>query len=94
MTELATVKNAVGRQLALQRWQRDGGVMIMGYEMYRNFSLGHRIKDPGAKKVFHSTLVQPGQSPVSHTHARTHAHARTRTHTPLVRTATYNLLHT
>ncbi|XP_056449561.1 transcriptional regulator ATRX-like [Gadus chalcogrammus] len=60
VTELATVKNAVGRQLALQRWQRDGGVMIMGYEMYRNFSLGHRIKDPGAKKVFHSTLVQPG----------------------------------
>ncbi|CAL8401670.1 unnamed protein product, partial [Boreogadus saida] len=60
VTELATVKNAAGRQQALQRWQRDGGVMIMGYEMYRNFSLGHRIKDPSAKKVFHSTLVQPG----------------------------------
>ncbi|CAL8362524.1 unnamed protein product [Lota lota] len=60
VTELATVKNAQGRVGALQRWQRDGGVMIMGYEMYRNFSLGHKIRDPIAKKIFHNTLVQPG----------------------------------
>ena len=84
MTELATVKSAAERLVALQRWQRDGGVMIMGYEMYRNFSLGHRIRDPTAKKVFHSTLVQPGQNPDTHTRTRTrthtHTHTRTRTH--------------
>ncbi|KAK0152944.1 Transcriptional regulator ATRX [Merluccius polli] len=60
VTELATVKNAHGRLGALQRWQREGGVMIIGYEMYRNFSLGHKIRDAQVKKTFHSTLVQPG----------------------------------
>uniref|UniRef100_A0A671X4I1 DNA helicase n=1 Tax=Sparus aurata TaxID=8175 RepID=A0A671X4I1_SPAAU len=60
VTELATVKNPPERLRALQRWQRDGGVMIMGYEMYRNLSLCRRITDEVSKKEMKSVLVDPG----------------------------------
>ncbi|KAK2881878.1 transcriptional regulator ATRX-like isoform X2 [Channa argus] len=60
VTELATKKNFSERLRALQRWQRDGGVMIMGYEMYRMLSLGQKINDEGCKKELQSILVDPG----------------------------------
>ncbi|XP_078142676.1 transcriptional regulator ATRX-like isoform X1 [Centroberyx gerrardi] len=59
VTELATMKRPE-RLSALQKWQRDGGVMIMGYEMYRNLSLGHKITNGQLKKEYQNALVNPG----------------------------------
>ncbi|XP_064184378.1 transcriptional regulator ATRX isoform X1 [Anguilla rostrata] len=60
VTELATVKRPQERAYALQRWQEDGGVMIMGYEMYRNLTKGLNIKSKKLKETFQKTLVDPG----------------------------------
>lgn len=60
VTELATVKRPQERAYALQRWQEDGGVMIMGYEMYRNLTQGRNIKSKKLKETFQKTLVDPG----------------------------------
>ncbi|CAN9514882.1 unnamed protein product [Ophioblennius macclurei] len=60
VTELATVKRPQERSYALQRWQEDGGVMIIGYEMYRNLTKGRNIKSKKLKETFHKTLVDPG----------------------------------
>uniref|UniRef100_A0A673ZFH2 DNA helicase n=1 Tax=Salmo trutta TaxID=8032 RepID=A0A673ZFH2_SALTR len=60
VTELATLKRPQERYIALQRWQMDGGVMIMGYEMYRNLTLGLKVIHGKFKKTFDSTLVNPG----------------------------------
>uniref|UniRef100_A0A3Q4MWV7 DNA helicase n=1 Tax=Neolamprologus brichardi TaxID=32507 RepID=A0A3Q4MWV7_NEOBR len=58
--ELATMKHTLGRLRALQRWQRDGGVMIMGYDMYRILSLDCKINNDEWKEEFYRTLVDPG----------------------------------
>uniref|UniRef100_A0A3Q3BN95 DNA helicase n=1 Tax=Haplochromis burtoni TaxID=8153 RepID=A0A3Q3BN95_HAPBU len=58
--ELATMKHNLGRLRALQRWQRDGGVMIMGYDMYRILSLDCKINNDEWKEEFYRTLVDPG----------------------------------
>ncbi|XP_030603016.1 transcriptional regulator ATRX-like isoform X2 [Archocentrus centrarchus] len=60
VTELATIKNPPERLRALQRWQREGGVMIMGYELYRILSLGYKINNEEWKKELKRTLVNPG----------------------------------
>ncbi|XP_023672169.1 transcriptional regulator ATRX [Paramormyrops kingsleyae] len=60
VTELATVKRPQERAYALQRWQEEGGVMIIGYEMYRNLTQGRNIKSKKLKEIFHKTLVDPG----------------------------------
>uniref|UniRef100_A0A8C9TWU7 DNA helicase n=1 Tax=Scleropages formosus TaxID=113540 RepID=A0A8C9TWU7_SCLFO len=60
VTELATVKRPQERAYALQRWQEDGGIMIIGYEMYRNLTQGRNIKSKKLKEAFHKTLVDPG----------------------------------
>ncbi|XP_020485879.2 transcriptional regulator ATRX [Labrus bergylta] len=59
VTELATIKPQE-RICALRRWQRDGGVMIMGYQMYRMLSLAQKISNENVKKEFKSILVDPG----------------------------------
>ncbi len=61
VTELATVKRPQERACALQRWQEDGGVMIIGYEMYRNLTQGRNIKSKKLKEIFQKTLVDPGE---------------------------------
>ncbi|XP_028271420.1 transcriptional regulator ATRX [Parambassis ranga] len=60
VTELATVKRPQERAYALQRWEEMGGVMIIGYEMYRNLTQGRNIKSKKLKEVFQKTLVDPG----------------------------------
>uniref|UniRef100_A0A7N8YDY0 DNA helicase n=1 Tax=Mastacembelus armatus TaxID=205130 RepID=A0A7N8YDY0_9TELE len=60
VTELATVKRPQERAYALQRWQEMGGVMIIGYEMYRNLTQGRNIKSKKLKEIFQKTLVDPG----------------------------------
>lgn len=59
--ELATVKRPQERAYALQRWHEDGGVMIIGYEMYRNLTQGRNIKSKKLKETFQKTLVNPGE---------------------------------
>uniref|UniRef100_A0A3B5L6E0 DNA helicase n=1 Tax=Xiphophorus couchianus TaxID=32473 RepID=A0A3B5L6E0_9TELE len=59
VTELATVKRPQERAYALQQWQESGGVMIIGYEMYRNLTQGRNIKSKKLKETFQKTLVDP-----------------------------------
>ncbi|XP_041656865.1 transcriptional regulator ATRX-like isoform X2 [Cheilinus undulatus] len=59
VTEMTTVKPQE-RVFALLRWQRDGGVMIMSYEMYRNLSLAQKINNMEEKKKLKGILVDPG----------------------------------
>lgn len=61
VTELATVKRPQERAYALQRWHEDGGIMIIGYEMYRNLTQGRNIKSKKLKETFQKTLVNPGE---------------------------------
>ena len=54
------MKRPQERAYALQRWQEDGGIMIIGYEMYRNLTQGRNIKSKKLKETFQKTLVDPG----------------------------------
>lgn len=45
----------------LQRWQDEGGVMIIGYEMYRNLAQGRNVKSRKLKEIFNKALVDPGK---------------------------------
>uniref|UniRef100_A0A3Q2SQ53 DNA helicase n=1 Tax=Fundulus heteroclitus TaxID=8078 RepID=A0A3Q2SQ53_FUNHE len=60
VSELATVKDHVERLRALQRWQRQGGLMIMGYELYRILSQNTQHTNEEWKKELKSALVDPG----------------------------------
>uniref|UniRef100_A0A2D4HG87 DNA helicase n=3 Tax=Micrurus lemniscatus lemniscatus TaxID=129467 RepID=A0A2D4HG87_MICLE len=60
VAELATVKRPQERGFMLQRWQDEGGVMIMGYEMYRNLAQGRNVKSRKLKDIFNKSLVDPG----------------------------------
>uniref|UniRef100_A0A8C6SUV9 DNA helicase n=1 Tax=Neogobius melanostomus TaxID=47308 RepID=A0A8C6SUV9_9GOBI len=60
VTELATVKRPQERAVALEQWQESGGIMIMGYEMYRNLTQGKNTKSKKLKETFQKTLVDPG----------------------------------
>uniref|UniRef100_A0A667WSJ9 DNA helicase n=1 Tax=Myripristis murdjan TaxID=586833 RepID=A0A667WSJ9_9TELE len=60
VTELATIKRPMDRFSAVSRWQKIGGVLIIGYEMYRNLSLGHNVPNEQMKNEFHRALVNPG----------------------------------
>ncbi|XP_009582611.1 PREDICTED: transcriptional regulator ATRX, partial [Fulmarus glacialis] len=57
--ELATVKRPQERSYMLQRWQDEGGVMIIGYEMYRNLAQGRNVKSRKLKEIFNKALVDP-----------------------------------
>ncbi|XP_035480151.2 transcriptional regulator ATRX-like isoform X2 [Scophthalmus maximus] len=60
VTELATIKHPPERLRALRTWQRDGGVMIMGYEIYRILSLAKKITNEESKTELKRILVDPG----------------------------------
>ncbi|XP_067903382.1 transcriptional regulator ATRX isoform X2 [Heterodontus francisci] len=60
VNELATVKRPQERSYMLERWIEDGGVMILGYEMYRNLAQGRNVKSRKLKEIFQRTLVNPG----------------------------------
>ncbi|XP_048589245.1 transcriptional regulator ATRX isoform X2 [Nematostella vectensis] len=52
--------NSWRRADMLTQWQRYGGIMIMGYDMYRNLSLCNNVRSKKVKKIFKETLVDPG----------------------------------
>ncbi|XP_073412302.1 transcriptional regulator ATRX [Dendrobates tinctorius] len=58
--ELVTLKRPQERGYMLQRWHDNGGVLIIGYEMYRNLTQGKNVKSKKLKEVYQKTLVDPG----------------------------------
>jgi transcriptional regulator ATRX len=58
--EISSVKQNVDRAAMLKNWHSDGGVMIMGYDMFRNLTQGSHCKSKNQKKIFSETLVDPG----------------------------------
>eukprot|EP00277_Geminigera_cryophila_P005510 CAMPEP_0179429774 /NCGR_PEP_ID=MMETSP0799-20121207/15062_1 /TAXON_ID=46947 /ORGANISM="Geminigera cryophila, Strain CCMP2564" /LENGTH=666 /DNA_ID=CAMNT_0021205837 /DNA_START=164 /DNA_END=2160 /DNA_ORIENTATION=- len=44
----------------LAKWFKEGGVMCMGYEMYRNLTQGTRVQDKKVKSDLHRYLRDPG----------------------------------
>ena len=49
------------RMSMLKDWHVNGGVMILGYEMYRNLTQFKRIKNKRHKKIITETLLDPGK---------------------------------
>ncbi|XP_072483947.1 transcriptional regulator ATRX-like [Notamacropus eugenii] len=60
VSELGTMKRAQDRSDLLQKWQDNGGVMVIGYEMYRNLVQGRNVKSRKFKEIFNKTLIDPG----------------------------------
>nr|XP_033802235.1 transcriptional regulator ATRX isoform X1 [Geotrypetes seraphini] len=60
VAELATVKRPQERGFMMQKWQEDGGILIIGYEMYRNLAQGKNVKSKKLKDIYYKTLVDPG----------------------------------
>lgn len=59
--ELASVKDNRSRADVLKHWQKNGGVMVMGYTMYRNLVFSRFVKNKRQKETFAHTLVDPGE---------------------------------
>ena len=54
-------KDNWGRADRLDMWRREGGVMIMGYDMFRNLTREHDKKFKKKQRViFKETLTDPG----------------------------------
>ena len=45
----------------LEQWHEEGGVLVMGYSMYRILAYNSKLKKKRLKRIFHSTLVNPGR---------------------------------
>ncbi|KAL0102451.1 hypothetical protein PUN28_018014 [Cardiocondyla obscurior] len=58
--ELTKFKKNFERKWQLQRWRKTGGVMIIGYEMFRNLSGPKKNMRKGIKEVIIECLVDPG----------------------------------
>lgn len=57
---LVTVKTPSERLAVLQTWYREGGVMVMGYELYRILSLAPKTNNEALRKELKRVLVDPG----------------------------------
>lgn len=58
---LVTVKRLPERLEALQNWYRKGGVMIMGYDMYRILSVAPKTTQEVWRRELKTVLVDPGE---------------------------------
>eukprot|EP00960_Hanusia_phi_P069695 767143-Hanusia_phi.AAC.6 len=54
------VRTTTSRCECLEHWFKKGGVMCMGYEMYRNLGQGTRINDKDLRAKLHRYLKSPG----------------------------------
>ena len=59
---MSAVKSNESRAYMLEEWIEGGGVMIMGYEMYRNLSTSRNIRKKKLKESMTKTLVNPGKT--------------------------------
>lgn len=57
--ELANAKNHPDRIALLKEWHKDGGIMIMGYQLFRILA-NYAGKSKKLKAVFNDTLTDPG----------------------------------
>ena len=57
---MASAKNNVSRTDVLGQWRLNGGLLIIGYEMYRNLTLHKFIKSKKQKEIVSKALVDPG----------------------------------
>jgi transcriptional regulator ATRX len=57
--QLTTIKKHL-RLSHVNYWHDEGGVMIMGYDMYRRLASGINIKNKTAKEQLFKCLVDPG----------------------------------
>ncbi|CAL4061368.1 unnamed protein product, partial [Meganyctiphanes norvegica] len=61
VVECVSAKDLWGRAYRLDDWWKEGGVMIMGYDMFRNLSNEKNKKYKGKmKEIFQKALVNPG----------------------------------
>ncbi|WAQ98083.1 ATRX-like protein [Mya arenaria] len=59
--EMSKVKQNFERAQMLKEWhESEAGVMILGYDMYRNLVQGSHCKNKKQKKIFYETLADPG----------------------------------
>lgn len=61
MAELATVKSLAVRVELLTEWFKNGGVIIMGYEVFRVLTNTDSAKYSKHKESFRSILLDPGK---------------------------------
>lgn len=60
--EMSQVKQNYERAQMLKDWMEGGaGVMIMGYDMYRNLVNGSHCRNKKQKKIFFEALADPGK---------------------------------
>jgi transcriptional regulator ATRX len=60
--EMSSIKNNWGRMETLEAWHETGGILIIGYELYRILTQHQRVKNKKQKLAFTRTLADPGQS--------------------------------
>ncbi|XP_022086719.1 transcriptional regulator ATRX-like isoform X2 [Acanthaster planci] len=58
--EITSYKNNWQRADALKYWHDNGGVMVMGYSMYRQLSMHKFVKNKKQRAIFTQALVDPG----------------------------------
>lgn len=61
VAELATVKSVSVRVELMNDWFTNGGVMIMGYEVFRILTHTDSAKYSKHKEAFRSMLLDPGK---------------------------------
>jgi transcriptional regulator ATRX len=59
--ELGHLKNYGERVQMVQDWQDSGGILIIGYQMFRNLCKGSHIRSRKQKKIFYECLSEPGK---------------------------------
>ncbi|XP_038056819.1 transcriptional regulator ATRX homolog isoform X2 [Patiria miniata] len=58
--EITSYKNNWQRADALKYWHDNGGVMVMGYSMYRQLAMHKFVKNKKQRAIFTQALVDPG----------------------------------
>ena len=55
-----TESTVTARLNRLRRWFQSGGILFMGYEMFRNLALSKRTKKAKNRESFRKFLLNPG----------------------------------